>query len=42
VKLYAESKGKNAIHASDSDENAAREIAFFFTRERAGRTLGLT
>jgi len=30
-KLYAESKGKNAIHASDSDENAAREIAFFFT-----------
>lgn len=29
-KLYAESKGKNAIHASDSDENAAREIAFFF------------
>jgi len=30
-KLYAESKGRNAIHASDSDENAAREIAFFFT-----------
>ena len=29
-KLYAESKGKNAIHASDSDENAAREVAFFF------------
>lgn len=29
-KLYAESKGRNAIHASDSDENAAREIAFFF------------
>ena len=23
-KLYAESKGRNAIHASDSDENAAR------------------
>lgn len=36
-KLYAESKGKNAIHASDSDENAAREVAFFFTEgERAG------
>jgi nucleoside-diphosphate kinase len=36
-KLYAESKGKNAIHASDSDENAAREIAFFFTEsELAG------
>jgi nucleoside-diphosphate kinase len=29
-KLYAESKGRNAIHASDSDENADREIAFFF------------
>jgi len=30
-KLYAESKGRNAIHASDSDENAATEIAFFFS-----------
>ena len=29
-KLYAESKGKNAIHASDSDENAANEVRFFF------------
>jgi nucleoside-diphosphate kinase len=29
--LYAESKGRNAIHASDSDENAAREIGFFFS-----------
>jgi len=29
-KLYAESKGRNTIHASDSDENAARESAFFF------------
>lgn len=29
-KLYAESKGKNAIHASDSVENALREVAFFF------------
>ena len=29
-KLFAESKGKNAIHASDSEENAAREVAFFF------------
>lgn len=29
-KLYAESKGRNAIHASDSDANAAHEIAFFF------------
>ncbi len=30
-KLYAESKGRNAIHASDSDENAAREVGFFFS-----------
>lgn len=29
-KLYAESKERNAIHASDSDENAARESGFFF------------
>jgi nucleoside-diphosphate kinase len=29
-KLYAESKGRNAIHASDSDENATREARFFF------------
>lgn len=28
--LYAESKERNAIHASDSDENAAREARFFF------------
>jgi len=36
-KLYAESKGRNAIHASDSDENARNEIAFFFSEhERIG------
>ncbi len=29
--LYAENKERNAIHGSDSDENAAREIAFFFS-----------
>src|SRR3954464_1914628 len=29
-KLFAESKERNAIHASDSDENAARESRFFF------------
>ncbi|MBC8087871.1 MAG: nucleoside-diphosphate kinase [Phycisphaerae bacterium] len=34
-KLYAESKGRNAIHASDSDENAVIEAGFFF----AGRQL---
>jgi len=34
-KLFAESKGRNAVHGSDSDENAAREIAFFFGRPEA-------
>ena len=29
-KLFAESKGRNAIHASDSDDNATVEAAFFF------------
>jgi len=29
-KLFAESKGRNAIHASDSDENAAVESDIFF------------
>lgn len=28
--LYAESKERNAIHASDSEENAGREVGFFF------------
>nr|WP_315409988.1 nucleoside-diphosphate kinase [uncultured Selenomonas sp.] len=30
-RLYAESVGKNAVHASDSSESAAREIAIFFS-----------
>ena len=30
--LYAESVERNAIHASDSPENAAQELAFFFPR----------
>lgn len=30
-KLYAESKGKNAVHGSDSPENGLREVAFFFS-----------
>ena len=30
-KLYAESKGRNAVHGSDSDENAAIEASFFFS-----------
>ena len=29
-KLYAASKGENAVHASDSPESAAREIPIFF------------
>ena len=36
-KLYAQSKGMNAVHGSDSLENAAREVAFFFSEgELAG------
>lgn len=31
-KAYAKSKGENAIHGSDSDENAAIEAAFFFSQ----------
>ncbi|WP_304235155.1 nucleoside-diphosphate kinase [Jiulongibacter sediminis] len=30
-KKYATSKGENAVHGSDSDENAAIESAFFFS-----------
>ena len=30
-KLYAMSLGENAVHGSDSDENAQKEIAFFFS-----------
>ena len=29
-KLYAQNKEKNAVHGSDSQESAKREIAFFF------------
>lgn len=32
-KLYADSKSENCVHGSDSDENAAIEIAHFFTRK---------
>ena len=35
-KLYAESKERNAIHASDSDENAERESRFFFAAADVG------
>ncbi len=30
-KDFATSLGENAVHGSDSDENAQKEIAFFFT-----------
>ena len=33
-KLYAESKERNAIHASDSPETATREVAFFFAQRQ--------
>ncbi|MEK6597335.1 MAG: nucleoside-diphosphate kinase [Gemmatimonadota bacterium] len=36
-KLYAESKGRNAVHGSDSDENAAREIGFFWPESERAR-----
>ena len=32
-KEFAESKAKNAVHGSDSDENAAIEGDFFFTED---------
>ncbi len=32
-KLYAESIQANAVHGSDSDENAAIEAAFFFSQK---------
>lgn len=30
-RLFAENKSRNSIHASDSNENAIREILFFFS-----------
>lgn len=32
-KLYARNKQFNAVHGSDSDENAEKEIAFFFSKQ---------
>ena len=32
-KKYAESKGRNAVHGSDSDENAQIEANFHFSKE---------
>lgn len=39
-KLYAENKERNAIHASDSDENAAVEMGFFFSAKEVLGLLG--
>ena len=39
-KLFAESKGRNAVHGSDSDENARREIGFFFTEAELANLWG--
>jgi nucleoside-diphosphate kinase len=38
--LYAESKERNAIHASDSPENATREASFFFALADVLETAG--
>ncbi len=35
-KLYAESIGENTVHGSDSAENAAIEIAYFFPASTVG------
>jgi len=32
-KMFAESKGDNAVHGSDSDASAQREMSIFFTAE---------
>lgn len=40
--LFAESKGRNAVHGSDSDENARREIAFFFPERELALLGGAT
>ncbi len=40
-KLYAANKAENVIHGSDSDENAAIEIAHFFSRKELLENFGL-
>jgi nucleoside-diphosphate kinase len=39
-RLYAESKERNAIHASDSLENAVTEVGFFFADAELRRLWG--
>ncbi len=40
-KLYAANKAENVIHGSDSNENAAIEIAHFFSRKELLENFGL-
>ncbi len=35
-RLFADSKGENIIHGSDSDENAATEISYHFAKSEWG------
>jgi nucleoside-diphosphate kinase len=37
---YAESKERNAIHASDTADNALREVSFFFSESELQRLWG--
>ena len=39
-RLYAESKERNAIHASDAETTAMRELAFFFAEGELARLWG--
>jgi nucleoside-diphosphate kinase len=39
-KLYAESVQKNAVHGSDSDENAEQECNFFFSKSERFSNFG--
>ncbi len=40
-KLFADSKAENAVHGSDSDENAALEISHFFSRKELLENYGI-
>jgi nucleoside-diphosphate kinase len=39
-KLFASSKGENIVHGSDSDDNAAVEIGFFFPGAELAANIG--
>ncbi len=39
-KLFAASKAENAVHGSDSDENASLEISHFFSRKELLENFG--